>query len=412
MMSKTEVLHGDCLELLRDIPSETVDLVYLDPPFFTGKIQKLRSREDRKEFSFKDIWNGYEEYAEFIYNRVVEVKRILKDSGSVFFHCDKNATHIIRAILNDIFGESNFRSEIIWSYRRWSNKKKGLLPAHQTIYYYSKTKNYKFNFIYNGYSETTNIDQILQKRIRTKDGKVVYAKDNNGNIILDDEKKGVPLSDVWEIPYLNPKAKERVGYPTQKPILLLERIIKLVTDRGDLVVDPFCGSGTTLVAAKILGRHSIGIDISKDAVELSLKRLNNLIRSDSNLLKKGRDAYSTADLNALSLLQGLEFIPVHRNKGIDAILKQQYKNTPILIRIQKKGESILDAAFLLANAAKKKKALKSFLIVTSDSFLLSEDILKMLPDSIELIDSPALLIKRIISNDNSRHVYQLTKRST
>jgi site-specific DNA-methyltransferase (adenine-specific) len=411
-MSKTEVLHGDCLELLRDIPSETVDLVYLDPPFFTGKIQKLRSREDRKEFSFKDIWNGYEEYAEFIYNRVVEVKRILKDSGSVFFHCDKNATHIIRAILNDIFGESNFRSEIIWSYRRWSNKKKGLLPAHQTIYYYSKTKNYKFNFIYNGYSETTNIDQILQKRIRTKDGKVVYAKDNNGNIILDDEKKGVPLSDVWEIPYLNPKAKERVGYPTQKPILLLERIIKLVTDRGDLVVDPFCGSGTTLVAAKILGRHSIGIDISKDAVELSLKRLNNLIRSDSNLLKKGRDAYSTADLNALSLLQGLEFIPVHRNKGIDAILKQQYKNTPILIRIQKKGESILDAAFLLANAAKKKKALKSFLIVTSDSFLLSEDILKMLPDSIELIDSPALLIKRIISNDNSRHVYQLTKRST
>ena len=286
------------------------------------------------------------------------------------------------------------------------------MPAHQTIYYYSKTKNYKFNFIYNGYSETTNIDQILQKRIRTKDGKVVYAKDNNGNIILDDEKKGVPLSDVWEIPYLNPKAKERVGYPTQKPILLLERIIKLVTDRGDLVVDPFCGSGTTLVAAKILGRHSIGIDISKDAVELSLKRLNNLIRSDSNLLKKGRDAYSTADLNALSLLQGLEFIPVHRNKGIDAILKQQYKNTPILIRIQKKGESILDAAFLLANAAKKKKALKSFLIVTSDSFLLSEDILKMLPDSIELIDSPALLIKRIISNDNSRHVYQLTKRST
>ncbi len=411
-MSKTEVLHGDCLNLLRDIPSETVDLVYLDPPFFTGKIQKLRSREGRKDFSFQDIWSGYEEYAEFIYKRLVEVKRILKKSGSVFFHCDRNATHIIRAILSDIFGDSNFRSEIIWAYRRWSNKKKGLLPAHQTIYFYSKTNNYKFNFIYDSYSETTNIDQILQKRIRTKDGKVVYAKDNNGDIILDDEKKGVPLSDVWEIPYLNPKAKERVGYPTQKPILLLERIIKLVTDRGDLVVDPFCGSGTTLIAAKILGRNSIGFDISKDAVEITLKRLNNPIRSDSNLLKIGREAYSTADSDALSLLQGIDYIPVHRNKGIDAILKKQYKNRPILIRIQKKGESILDAAFLLANAAKKRKALKSFLIVTNDSSLFSNDILKMIPDSVELIDSPASLIKKIISNDNSGYIYQLTRRST
>ena len=104
-------------------------------------------------------------------------------------------------------------------------------------------------------------------------GKSVYKKDENGNVVLGKEKKGVPLSDVWEIPYLNPKAKERTGYPTQKPVLLLNQILNIVTEEGDLVVDPFCGSGTTCVSAKSLKRQFIGVDISKDAVELANSRL-------------------------------------------------------------------------------------------------------------------------------------------
>jgi site-specific DNA-methyltransferase (adenine-specific) len=138
--------------------------------------------------------------------------------------------------MDKVFGRENFQSEIIWSYKRWSNAKKGLLNAHQVIFFYSKTKNFKFNTLYTDYSATTNLDQILQDRERDENGKSVYKKDENGNVVLGKEKKGVPLSDVWEIPYLNPKAKERTGYPTQKPVLLLNQILNIVTHEGDLVV--------------------------------------------------------------------------------------------------------------------------------------------------------------------------------
>src|SRR5699024_9228610 len=139
----------------------------------------------------------------------------------------------------------------IWAYKRWSNSKKGLLNNHQNIYFYSKSKSFKFNTMYTDYSPTTNLDQILQARMRDEHAKSKYKTDENGQVVLGKEKKGVPLSDIWNIPYLNPKAKERTGYPTQKPILLLEQIIKIATDEGDTVLDPFCGSGTTLVAADL-----------------------------------------------------------------------------------------------------------------------------------------------------------------
>lgn len=165
---------------------------------------------------------------------------------------------------------------------------KGLLSSHQTIYFYSKTEDFKFNTIFTDYSPTTNIDQILQDRVRDENGKSVYKRDEEGQVIQGKEKKGVPLTDVWNIPYLNPKAKERTGYPTQKPILLLEQIIKIVTDENDTVFDPFCGSGTTLVAAKILKRKFIGIDISSDAISLTNQRLEQPVRTDSLLLQKGK----------------------------------------------------------------------------------------------------------------------------
>ncbi len=195
-----------------------------------------------------------------------------------------------------------------------------MLPAHQNIYFFSKYQNFKFFPIYTSYSETTNIDQILQRRTRDEHNKSVYELDENGDFKYGDKKKGVPLTDVWEIPYLNPKAKERVGYPTQKPLLLLERIIQLTTEKGDRILDPFCGSGTTCVAAKLLEREFIGIDKSSEAVELSLSRLNNPVKTSSNLLKNGRKSYLNADKYALALLKGIDFNPVQRNKGIDAIL--------------------------------------------------------------------------------------------
>lgn len=396
-----KVLKGDCLKLLEQIQDESIDAIYLDPPFFTEKTHKLKTRDGSKEFSFDDLWGCHQNYAKFLYERLVQLHRVLKTSGSIFVHCDASANYLIRSLLNDIFGPDQFRSEIIWSYKRWSNSKKGLLPAHQTIYFYSKTDSFTFNTLYTSYSESTNVDQILQRRSRNPQGKSVYARDEQGEIILNDSKKGVPLSDVWEIPYLNPKAKERVGYPTQKPILLLERIIEIATHPGDLILDPFCGSGTTLVAAQFLGRDGIGMDISDDAIALTKQRLINPIKTASNLLKKGRDSYLTADEEALALLQGLDAIPVHRNKGIDAILKQQFKDKPILVRVQKPGESLLESFLLLSAAAQTKSSQLSILVQTDPSESISKQVI---PPYIKIIDTPLVQIKQLLNETGKKAV--------
>ena len=393
-----KVLLGDCLDILPTFESESVDLIYLDPPFFTNTIQKLKTRDGSKEFSYSDIWKSHEEYAEFLYKRLKELKRVLKSDGSIFVHCDKNSTHIVKTLLDDIFGLKQFQSEIIWYYKRWSNSKKGLLPSHQTIYFYSKTKDFKFKTIYNNYSETTNIDQILQKRIRDKNGKTVYAKDENGNTINGDIKKGVPLNDVWEIPYLNPKAKERVGYPTQKPILLLERIIDIASNEGDTILDPFCGSGTALVAGKLNNRRVIGVDKSEEAINLTKSRLKNPIKSESNLLKKGKKAYQNVDSLVEKLLHNIDYVPVQRNSGIDAILKTTYKDSPILVRIQKENETIEDAIKALNKAVQTKASKKSFLIRTNDIKSLFEYNDKN--SNIEIINSTIYELNKLLSEAN------------
>ncbi|MBM9520555.1 hypothetical protein JWG39_12085 [Desulforhopalus vacuolatus] len=386
------VLLGDCLDEMRSIEAGSIDLIYLDPPFFTERKHKLKNRERTKEFSFDDNWGSNKGYAQFLKERIELMKPLLKEEGSIFVHCDKSGEHIVRAILDNIFGAENFQSEIIWSYKRWSNSKKGLLAGHQNIYFYSKSKYFKFNTIYTSYSETTNIDQILQSRTRDEHNKSIYDRNDDGSFKIADKKKGVPLNDVWDIPYLNPKAKERVGYPTQKPLLLLEQVIQLVTNEGDIVLDPFCGSGTTCVAAKLLGRKYIGIDKSNDAVELSISRIENPIKTESNLLKNGRDSYRNADKTALSLLSGLKFNAVQRNKGIDAILVEQFDNAPVLVRVQKDHEYIEEAASLLAKAMKTKKSKKSFLIQTQ----LNDGLFGNLPnfEGMVFLESPALQIKR------------------
>lgn len=300
---KSRVYRGDCLAMLQEMKPDSVNLAYLDPPFFTQKSHWLTARDRKGDFSFNDIWSSDREYAEFLYHRLREVHRILSEDGSIFFHCDQNANHLVRALLDDVFGPERLRSEIIWHYKRWSNSQKRPLPAHQTIYYYSKSDKFTFNIEWREYSPSTNIDQILQQRSRDEFGKSVYKRDKFGNIEPNGDKKGVPLSDVWDIPYLNPKAKERTGYPTQKPVLLLERIISISSNEGDTVVDPFCGSGTILVAANLLGRNAVGIDVSEDAVELTRRRIRDPIKSESDILVKGRNAYRNADETLLSILQ-------------------------------------------------------------------------------------------------------------
>ncbi len=170
----SEVRHGDCLEVVRSLAAESVGLVYVDPPFFTQKTHSLVTRDRSTKFEFSDEWKSRVEYIEFLRVRVKEFRRVLKATGSLFFHCDTNASHHIRCLLDDVFGEAMFRSEIIWHYRRWSNSQRNPMPSHQTIFFYTKTDVYQYQ-LFGDYSPSTNVDQILQRRQRDEHGKAVYA---------------------------------------------------------------------------------------------------------------------------------------------------------------------------------------------------------------------------------------------
>lgn len=387
-----ETYVGDCLSVLQGFSPGQFNVVYVDPPFFTQKDHKLRTRDGEREFSFGDKWESSIGYTEFLYERLQAIRRVMAPNGSLFLHCDLNANHNVRRVVDKVLGADAFQSEIIWYYRRWSNDRRGLLRAHQTIYWYTTSAKYTFNELRQGYSLSTNVDQLLQRRVRDEQNRTVYERDASGNLVTNGTKKGVPLSDVWDIPYLNPKAKERVGYPTQKPLSLLERIIHIASNEGDWILDPFCGSGTTLVAALRMNRNAIGIDVSSDAIELTKKRLESPVKSESTLLREGRESYRNADEKALALLGGLEHIPVQRNKGIDALVKGDLDGTPVPIRVQRENETLTEAAFRLYEAARDKGARVMFVIATSEGGYLPLG--ECIPPGVIVIDAPSMSIKK------------------
>lgn len=394
-MFENTLINDDSLNVLKKMDDNQVDMIYLDPPFFTQDMQKLSSRKNEEEYLFSDKWTCMDEYLEYMKIRLIACKRVLKNTGSIFVHCDRNASHYLKVLLDQIFGIDNFQSEIIWCYKRWSNSKKGLLNNHQVILFYSKSSKFKFHKIYTDYSETTNIDQILQERVRDAKGKSVYKRNQNGEVVLGKSKKGVPLSDVWEIPYLNPKAKERVGYPTQKPILLLEQIINLVTDETDIVLDPFMGSGTTPVAAKMLNRKYIGIDISPQAVKLAEMRLVSLVKTESYLLKKGKGAFRNLSVDHMNLLKSINATPVQRNSGIDGFLCEFINDRPVSVKIQKEDETLEEAVNKICKSSKSKKCIYMILIRTHlDSIVTSG--YSGYPDNLFIIDAYDLVIQDLL----------------
>ena len=195
--------------------------------------------------------------------RLLEIRRVLKDTGSIYFHCDPNASHYLKTVMDAVFGRSNFRNEIVWHYRRWTGKANRFQRLHDIILFYSKTADYNFNTLYTAYTEES-LKRKQNYHTRTK-GNEVYITTRN--------KKGVRENDVWTISILNSQSKERTGYPTQKPLALLDRIIKASSTLGDVVLDPFCGCATTCIAAERLNRQWIGVDLSPKAVELVKHRL-------------------------------------------------------------------------------------------------------------------------------------------
>jgi site-specific DNA-methyltransferase (adenine-specific) len=250
-----QIICDDNLLALKKIPDELIDLVYGDPPYYSGR------NWDKNGHSFKDTWKDIEEYLSHMEARIREIHRILKSTGSFYLHIDTSASHYLKVLCDKIFGYNNFRNEIIWCYSGPSVCKVKLPSKHDVILFYSKSKNYNFNPI-----------RIPYQKGLTVGGKTSWSGQKADT--TEYLKKGKLLEDWWnDIPALQRNEKEKRGYPTQKPIKLLKRIITMSSNENDIVLDPYCGSGTTLEAARDLKRQYIGIDNSASAIELCKERL-------------------------------------------------------------------------------------------------------------------------------------------
>ena len=295
--------YGDNLEILREyIKDATIDLIYLDPPFNSNKDynvlfgEKNGTQSPAQIKAFEDTWHwdrkAEETYREIVESlprevadltkalrsflgendimaylvmmaiRLQELYRVLKSTGSIYLHCDPTASHYLKLLMDAVFGANYFRNEIVWYYRRWTNASRNFQKMHDIIFWYSKAANYKFEKLFQPFSEKT-----IHRKISV-DGITNLGEKR-------DLEKGIVMHDVWEIPYIHSQSKERLGYPTQKPEALLERIIKASSNEGDIILDPFCGCGTTITVAEKLKRKWIGIDITHLAVSLMKHRLES-----------------------------------------------------------------------------------------------------------------------------------------
>ena len=313
---KNKLYFGDNLEVLREFESDSVDLIATDPPFNSGRDYNIFLADSKaQKKAFADIWTwdaaaknlradiekralgggayealnnalkGYDlilnnavsgnkaamrAYLAFMGPRLAEMWRVLKQTGSIYLHCDPSASHYLKGIMDAVWDQSNrsknqfFRNEIIWHYTGGGRAKRYYSRKHDVLLYYTKSDNFDHCF---------NIDEIRVPYKETSG----FAK---GGIVSKSGKrykphpKGTPVDDVWDIPIINPLSKERLGYPTQKPLDLYERIIKASSKEGDAVLDPFAGCGTTIDAAHGLDRRWIGIDLTILALEPMQKRLS------------------------------------------------------------------------------------------------------------------------------------------
>jgi DNA modification methylase len=310
-MKESTLYYGDNLDILKNhIPDDSVDLIYLDPPFNSKADYNVLFQEptgtpsSSQITAFEDSWHWTNEtqttfqtildtasasivemmasfkkfigpndmmaYLTMMCIRLIELKRVLKDTGSIYLHCDPTASHYLKILLDTIFGKSNFKNEIIWYYNRWSAATNRFQRIHDVILFYSKTKKPVFNMLYDDYTAGTlkRWKGIKRKTTILDDGSLYQEEDTKG-------VKGANMGDVWRISIINANAKERLGYPTQKPEELLERVIKASSNEGGIVLDPFCGCGTTISVAQEFKRKWIGIDVTHLAINLIKKRLKD-----------------------------------------------------------------------------------------------------------------------------------------
>jgi DNA modification methylase len=292
---------NDNLFILSGLNSASVDLIYLDPPFNSKRMYSAPIGTKAAGASFKDMWTwddindayldklveqypdlvrfiqsigtmhskGMMAYATYMTQRMIEMHRVLKPSGSIYLHCDPTASHYLKLLLDEIFGRSNFQNEIVWCYGSGGASKRHFSRKHDVIFFYTKTEDYLFN-----------VDDVREPYSSPHKSMTPKIAQSGKSYIKMNPLGRIPF-DWWAIPILTNSAKERTGYPTQKPLALLHRIIKASSKEGDIVLDPFCGCATTCVAAQQLNRKWIGIDIEKQAASVLVERLGD----DAGLFK-------------------------------------------------------------------------------------------------------------------------------
>lgn len=286
-----KIFWGDNLQVMSHLLKEyrgKIDLIYIDPPYDSkadyNKTISLKGKTVKsdtnsfEEKQYSDIWNN-DEYLQFMYERLILMKELITANGSIYLHCDFHKVHHLRCIMDEIFGQNSFKNEIVWWYITTPAPKKHFARQHDTLLFYSKNENNYFDrdSVRVPYSEET-LSKKASRRVFHQGDKSYQQVPN---------EKGKVCPDVWEIPFINPFANERLNYPTQKPEKVIERVIMASSKPGDIVFDCFMGSGTTQAVALKLGRKFIGADINLGAIETTIKRLNefkeNIIQKQSEI---------------------------------------------------------------------------------------------------------------------------------
>ena len=278
-----KIFWGDNLQVMSHLLKEyrgKIDLIYIDPPFdskadYKKKIKMkntgtaLSDTSTFEEKQYGDIWTN-DEYLQFMYERFILIRELLSERGSLYVHCDWHKVHHLRMVLDEVFGPSNFRNEVIWWYLWGGRGKTQWNSKHDNILFYSKSDNWTFNYM-DVLDEHTLMTEGSKNRLNYA-GAMVTTKSENSEIPQD---KVLP-SDTWYIATINAMAKEKENYPTQKPEELLSKIILASSNPGDIVFDCFMGSGTTQAVAMKLGRRCIGADINLGSIQTTTKRLINV----------------------------------------------------------------------------------------------------------------------------------------
>ena len=268
------LFFGDNLHIMRQLPSESIDLIYIDPPFFSGRNYNVIFGDKNETRSFSDIWEGgMPGYLVWLNARLLEMRRLLKPTGSIYVHLDWHAVHYVKVEMDKIFGVDNFRNEIIWHYRRYTATSRNYQRLHDTILLYTKSGAWSFRDQYEEYAETAGKADSHYKQ--DEEGRWYRWQKRRGQepykVFLNPEGKKV--GDVWLLQHINASDKERIGYPTQKPEELLERIINASSPESGVVADFFSGGGTTPIVAQRLNRRWIGCDQSRIAVAITADRM-------------------------------------------------------------------------------------------------------------------------------------------